>query len=381
MSFTTTITPSSLSEEKNPKRNLQRFLQRISCVWSGYNNLLLTNRNYRLYLLSNICQHAGDWLVHVASLIAVNRLAPGSATAVSFLMLTRTIPDALLTPIGGMLADSFDRRKLMIAMDAAGSMAVLGYVAAIRMESIELLFTASAVRCTIHAIYEPTTRAIVPLLVTDADDLKRATTLHSIAWSSLMIMGGIVGGYASAAFGLQLCFVIDSFTYLISTFTMAAVTGDYLVSKEDKVSSHIDFQKDIDKKTIRQKIRARLWQVLLPVRHFLRMVKELIIYLWTCGFGLLAFMKGSGSITWGSSDVLNVSFAKVEGDEAATSHRLGLIFTFIGIGCLLGPVIINSLIDAKKPARLQLACISSLSFLVIGWIGMAEASESKAFGT
>ncbi len=43
-----------------------------------YMTLLKKNRNYRLYLASHLCQHAGDWFVHVASLIAIEQLAPNS---------------------------------------------------------------------------------------------------------------------------------------------------------------------------------------------------------------------------------------------------------------------------------------------------------------
>lgn len=169
--------------------------------------MLVRNGNYRRYLASHVCQHAGDWFVHVASLVAVNRLAPNSGVAVSLLVLTKTIPDALLTPVGGALADSFDRRRLMVGLDLAASLAVLGYVAALAAGRLDLFLVAHAVRSTLHALYEPVTRSIVPSLVRyDVADLQRATTIHSSVWSTMMIIGGYVGGYATGRWGLRLCY-------------------------------------------------------------------------------------------------------------------------------------------------------------------------------
>ncbi len=74
-------------------------------------------------------------------------------------------------------------------------------------------------------------------------------------------------------------------------------------------------------------------------RSFIRMNSELFTYIWRCGFGLLVFVKASGCLIWGSADVLNVSFTHVEGDEAESSKRMGVLYSFIGLGCLCGPVI------------------------------------------
>ena len=42
------------------------------------------------------------------------------------LVVMKTLPEILLSPIGGILADSFDRRKMMIALDIVASIVVLG---------------------------------------------------------------------------------------------------------------------------------------------------------------------------------------------------------------------------------------------------------------
>ena len=54
-----------------------------------YYNFLVENRNYRLYLFSHMCQHAGDWFVRIAALISVQRITDGSSTALAIVVMCR----------------------------------------------------------------------------------------------------------------------------------------------------------------------------------------------------------------------------------------------------------------------------------------------------
>ena len=90
------------------------------------------------------------------------------------------IPMILLTSFGGALADRFDRRRLMIALDAWNAMIALLYLVALRYESATLLYVVSFVRHAVVALYEPVTRSIVPMLVTSDEDLKYAMTMNGM---------------------------------------------------------------------------------------------------------------------------------------------------------------------------------------------------------
>jgi len=271
---------------------------------------------------------------------------------------------------------------------------VLGYLVAIRMGNLRLFLAVNALRSVIHALYEPATRSITPLIVPEARDLKRAVTFHACVWSGMMVMGGVVGGYATAYLGLQVCYAIDSLSYLLSAFTMSNVTGSYVVlqsipSNDVDESQGINnntesttIGKDIDRKSVVQQIRAKLFVSTTSVsklRYSMRMIDELILYLTTCGFGLLVFMKATGTSSWGISDVINVSLSHVDGNEIESSKRLGKLFSCYGIGCFLGPVLVNPLIDVNKPKGLQLACICAFCFIAIGWIGISHESVSSNY--
>lgn len=170
--------------------------------------LLIIKRNpsYRLYLFSHLCQHFGDWFIRIASLLSIERLAPGSATALSGLILAKMIPQVLLSHVGGSMADTFDRRKLLIVLDTLGSIVTLGLIVAVSSRSLSLFYTFTSLRATVYALYEPATKSIVSMLVDDPEDLKRANTMNGMVWSLMLVVGGAVAGAFSAALGVEACY-------------------------------------------------------------------------------------------------------------------------------------------------------------------------------
>ncbi len=201
------------------------MFQRLFCTKASFSpaacaSLIRSNRNYRLYLFSHMCQHGGDWFVRIAALISVGRLAAGSSTALSMLVLCRTIPEMVISPFGGILADKFDRRVLMVRLDVIAAISVSSYMLAVLSGNVNMLFAATIIRSSIQALYNPVTTSIVPLIVTDAEDLKIAVTMNGMIWSGMLLFGGWFAGLASALFGVQVCYIIDSLTYVLVSFAV-----------------------------------------------------------------------------------------------------------------------------------------------------------------
>ena len=93
-------------------------------------------------------------------------------------------------------------------------------------------------------------------------------------------------------------------------------------------------------------------------------------YIKSSPIGTIVFMKGSGAIIWGSFDVFNVAFSRIEGDDKVTNERLGLLFAYVGLGCTIGPVLADYSIDMRKDEKLQQVCIFSLGLITFSVIGM-----------
>lgn len=154
--------------------------------------------------------------MRIAALISVGRLAKGSSTALSMIVLCRTIPEMVISPFGGALADRFDRKMLMIRLDLVAAVSVLSYMVAVYCGDVRMLFAATCLRSAIQALYNPVTSSIVPLLVPDAEDLKIAVTINGMIWSGMLLFGGWFAGLTSAKFGVHFCYLLDALTYVIS---------------------------------------------------------------------------------------------------------------------------------------------------------------------
>lgn len=153
-----------------------------TCTLKDYYNLLRYNRNYRLYLLSHCMQHTGDWFIRIAVILSIERLAPDSSTAISIIVLCKVIPEVVITPYGGILSDTFDRRKIMIALDSVAAIVTLGFIFAYRSGNAINLYIVASLRACIVSLYEPTTKSIFPMFINDPEDLRRAATLNGSAW-------------------------------------------------------------------------------------------------------------------------------------------------------------------------------------------------------
>ena len=139
----------------------------------------------------------------IAGLISID----GSAKALSMLILIKAIPEILFTSVGGSLADRFDRKKLMIILDALAALCLLSSIHALRTGSLHMLYVSTVFRSTTQALYELIkATGIVPMFVSDPHDLKRAVTLNGLAWSSMLMIGGVIAGYASSFLGVEACY-------------------------------------------------------------------------------------------------------------------------------------------------------------------------------
>mmetsp|Transcript_2402 Transcript_2402/g.3513 ORF Transcript_2402/g.3513 Transcript_2402/m.3513 type:complete len:467 (+) Transcript_2402:100-1500(+) len=316
---------------------------------ANYFELLVTHREFRLYLVSYLITNAGEWFTYVASIELTEELlgAEGSSSriAISFLVVLRVLPFAIFSFLGGALADSADRRKSMIGLDILGAAVGLLYLMAYWLKSIELVFVSAFIQSTVAAFYEPCRSSILPMLVPEDEFMKKANTLCGLAWSVMQAFGALLGGLSIALVGIKNCFVIDCFTYLSSAFFLSLVRGNYLVGNSETTKNY---------ETVVDQIKG--------------MTMDATRYLRSTFFGLLVFVKTGGALVFGAFDVLNVSYSERD-PEYNSSTRLGMLFGTVGVGCLIGPLVSDNFTEMKRPETLQFSCIISFVFMSVGGFG------------
>lgn len=316
-----------------------------------YMKLLLRNRNFRLYLISFTVTHVGEWFTYIASIALAEELLGSAATAsrttISILVVVRLLPNVLLSPFGGILADGRDRRESIIFLDVIGAITPLLFFFAMYFESICLIYVVTFLQQCIAGLYQPCRMALIPLLVPEEAYMKKATTMAELSWSVFAAVGSSLGGLVLTAFGFRTCFILDSLTYLVSAYLMWLIGGTWNVATEDNTGV----------------IESRWHRI-----H--GMAIDGVKYTYNSFWGGLVLLKASGGICYGGADVLNVSYSEPNGVDKNSPARLGLLFACMGVGCTIGPLVADPFTNMKEPISMQKACIVALAFTALGCLGM-----------
>jgi MFS family permease len=163
---------------------------------------------------------AQDWLV-------LTDLTHHSATAVGIVMGLQFGPQLLLLPWTGYAADRFDRRKLLIATQAAsGSLAlVLGLLTVTGLVQLWHAYLLAFLFGCVNAVDMPARQTIVSDLVED-EDLSNAVALNSASITVAQMVGPAVAGVLIAAVGSGWAFLINaaSFGAVLASLGLLHVT-------------------------------------------------------------------------------------------------------------------------------------------------------------
>ncbi|MFB9304375.1 bifunctional MFS transporter/dTMP kinase [Kibdelosporangium philippinense] len=162
----------------------------------------------RLWGVSFICS-TGDWLSLLALTGLITKLTDDYAFqnyAFAGVVLTQLLPGLLFAPFGGLLADKFDRRKVMVACDVMRgglliSIAVVG-------TPVWLLIANFLVGCC-QLLWIPSKDAAVPNLLRRKDQVETANQLALVmTWGISVIAGAglyaLITGISSQVFHVKL---------------------------------------------------------------------------------------------------------------------------------------------------------------------------------
>jgi MFS family permease len=202
-----------------PKMKLQRL---------RFATRALRHRNYRLYFLGMFVSFIGTWMQSVAQSWLVYRLT-GSEWLLGLVGFAGQIPIFLLVPFGGVMADRYNRHRLLVVTQTlsliqAFALAILTLTHHINVGAVVALALALGI---INALDFPTRQSFLSELV-GKDDLMNAIALNSSMVNGSRIVGPAVAGLLVAWLGEGLCFLINAISYLAviaSLLMMVVVRG------------------------------------------------------------------------------------------------------------------------------------------------------------
>ncbi len=318
---------------------------------AGYATLVRGNPDFRNLWLGQIISLLGDWfnLIASASLVAV---LTESELAVGALFVVRMLAPFLVSPVAGVAADRYNRKNLLIATDVIRAVAVLGFLWVRDPGDVWLLYTLTAIQLGFSGVFYPARNAILPDIV-KRSELGAANALSSATWSVMLALGAALGGLVSGTWGIYPAFVIDALTFLVSAGVIALIR----------------YQKPGERSASDGSVGSAFREYVEGLRYLARHLDVLVISL----------QKAVMSISMsGAFQVIQVALAEqvfVIGKGGGIS--LGIIFSVVGLGTGLGPIVSRRFTGDRDRALRVGICVA----FAIASLGLVIVAPMASFGT
>ncbi len=158
-------------------------------------------RNYRLFAAGSLVSNTGTWMQRVAQDWLVLTLT-GSAGALGITTGLQFLPILLLSPLAGVLADRFPKRRVLVAAQVAMGLlaAMLGVLALTGLARPWHIYVLAFLFGSAAAVDTPARQAFVNEMV-PRDQLQNAVGLNSVSFNSGRLLGPASAGVLSAWLG------------------------------------------------------------------------------------------------------------------------------------------------------------------------------------
>jgi MFS family permease len=169
--------------------------------------------NYRRYFVGQMVSLSGTWMQTVAALWLVLSLT-GSGVAVGLTTALQFLPMLLFGAWGGLLADRFPKRKLLMATQALMAIPALSLfiVTAAGIAAPWMVFLAVFAMGSVNAVDNPTRQSFAIEMV-GPDRVVNAVSLNSVIVQSARIVGPAFAGLLIAGVGIETCFAVNVLSF------------------------------------------------------------------------------------------------------------------------------------------------------------------------
>jgi MFS family permease len=182
---------------------------------------VLTEQNFRRFYTGYVTSLLGSSMSTVAIAFAVLD-SKVSATGLGLVFTANVVPQVLLLPLAGAIADRLGRRRVMLSADVLrfGAQGWLASELAIGRPPLWLFVLLAWLGGTGTAFFSPALSALT-VEIAPRDQLSNANALYGLAGSATRIAGPALGGVIVALAGPSVVVAMDAFTYLVSVLALS----------------------------------------------------------------------------------------------------------------------------------------------------------------
>src|SRR6202140_1002187 len=348
----------------------------------------LRHRNFQLFFSGQIISLVGTWMQTVAQAWLIYRLT-GSAALLGVLGFVGQIPILLLSPLAGLVADRWPRRRVVISTQTS-SMLLAFILAALTMTGhirVWEIIALATLLGTVNAFDVPARQSFLIEMV-GRENLLNAIALNSSMFNGARVAGPAIAGILVALVGEGWCFLLNGVSYL------AVIAGLFLMRIEKSKPVH-DGAAPLEKlregfRFARQTKPIRALLVLLGVVSFMALPFSVLMPIFAVRilhggasaygtlmgavgvgamFGALviamrAQLRGLGNVVAYSATGLGVSLVLF---SVSRSYWMSFaILVFCGFTMMMQFTATNTLIQAMVPDQLRGRVMSLYSMMFLG---------------
>jgi len=171
-------------------------------------------RNYRLYFTAQLISVSGTWMQTVAQSWLVLRLT-GSGVDLGIVVGLQFLPMLLFGPVGGLVADRINKRRLLYLTQAGGGVLalVLGILVVTHEVQLWQVYVLAALLGMVNVFDNPARQTFIMEMV-GREDLPNAVSLNTVVMNASRVVGPAIGGVIITLVGLGVCFFVNAASYI-----------------------------------------------------------------------------------------------------------------------------------------------------------------------
>lgn len=277
------------------------------------NDNILMNKNFALLFWGKLISQLGDSIFTFALIWHIMNLT-GAAIQSGFILALSAIPSIILGPLGGVIADKYNRVKIIVSMDIIRGIIMIGLLILQLSNKLDLIHIYSSVilLSIFGALFTPACTAIIPNIVTK-EKLVVANSLDSILVNVSQIFGALLGAIFYQTVGMEGVLVINAISFIGSGIFEMFIKLQYCHQLSDKFS-----------------IENSMFEIKMGFKYLYSNKSLYVLFLFLVFWNFWIFPIMQVYLPYIFNNILN-----------ASAVQLSLVQVAFGIGVILASITIN----------------------------------------
>lgn len=313
----------------------------------GYLELIRTNHAFRRLWSASVISMLGEWFNTIALFLLIFQYTE-SEFFLGLLFTMRMLCFAAFQPFGGLLADRFNRKTIMVWTNIIQVGLALCFLFIDGKNHIVWIYILTGAMMIMHGMYVTAERAALPNIV-PAEHLATANALDAASWSTALCLGAMLGGIVVEIWGTDAAFIIDAVTFAFGAYMLRNLSIPQTIDEDMKgplVSTALTNIKNG-------------WKRIISEKRLLRIV----------------FAKSSWNIAGGGLAGVFLVVAGSDLDGFGMALGFGIFFFARGVGTGIGPIAARALLTNEERWPIMVGLLVMLSgafYFLVGWtLGMS----------